>query len=195
MSYAAGMVLGMSVGQKIFELFAKGVPVTENKIISVVPQVKLVHSLQERRRYSIAALKDNAGLAAVLETYLIKLDYVKKVNANAITGSLIIEFSRDAKKIDELMDYLAEHVFGVADSAKKRKNIELASLGSQIYDFFIFWDNYLKEKTANAVDLRSFTAFMFMVTGLRKLLLQKQLPAAPQLLWWSFSLLRRWGCR
>lgn len=88
---------------------------------------------------------------------------------------------QDAKKIDELTDHFTEHVFGAADSARKRKNIELASLGSQIYDFFIFWDNYLKEKRL----MRS-TCVLYSIHvhgyGITKAVIVKQLPAAPQLL-------------
>lgn len=191
MSYAAGMALGLSIGQKVFELFNDGVAKSKSKVCDVVVCMHLVHSLPGRRRYVIAGLKNNIGLAAILENYLSQLIYVKKISANPITGSLLLEYNCEEETVDDLVKYLSDRVFGTVDCISRMGNKELAGLGNQLYDFFVYWNNYLKEKTTNAIDFRSLTAFMFIVAGLRKLVMRRQMPAAPQLLWWAFSLLRR----
>ena len=198
MSYAAGMALGLSVGQKILEVFSDGVSAANapafGRVNSGAP-VRLLHSLPGRRRYSVGILKENAGLASMLETYLVKIGHVKKVSVNPLTASFLIEYDCSEETADALIRELTGRVFCGTGRVKEKTNGELAHLGRQIYDFFIYWDGYLREKTGNKLDLRSFVAFSFIITGLRKLLLQKQFPAAPQLLWWAFSLLRRWGSR
>lgn len=190
MSYAAGMALGVSLGQKIFELFADGEHASEQLIKrKAQPSIKLVHKLKGRRRYNLKILLNNMALSVMLEKYLLKLDCIKDVSANPVTGSLLLIYDCDDSKIDNLMNELKERVF----INQKRANLELAGLGRTIYDFFISWNNCLKEKTTKKIDLRSLTAVIFIVTGIRKLWLERQLPGAPQLLWWAFSLLRRWG--
>lgn len=187
MSYVAGMALGFNVGKKISELFTN----TEENVKTFTPMITLVSIQPGRRRYRLRALKNNQKLGNLISDYLNKLHFIKKVETNVYTGSLLLQFTCSEVQMDILMKALLCRVFYRREYELAMMNIPTAKLGRKIYNLFNFMDNYLREKTAYFIDFRSVTAFTFIIVGIRKFLLQKQLPSASQLLWWAFSLLRK----
>ena len=68
----------------------------------------------------------------------------------------------------------------------------LAAVGQNLRRMTGELNQRLKTATRGWLDLPSLFSFLFLIRGVQKMLLLKQLPSGPQLLWWAFSLLRGW---
>ena len=194
MNYMSGMMLGMAFGHGVRRLFCGGAPKCGG------PTFKLTRSIPGRRRYYAKALMGNEALAATLEKSLSKLDCIDEVKANPVSGSLLLVYHGDEATIDAIAARLESRVFSVP---KRSANADaptpfegaadgLAAFGKHIHGTFSAINRHMKLATGGWFDLPSLLSLVFTVRGLQKILLTKQLPTGPQLLWWAFSILRGW---
>ncbi len=194
MNYMSGMMLGMAFGQGVRRMFCGGAQK------SGVPTFKLARAIPGRRRYYAKALMGNEELAATLEKSLAKLDCIDEVKANPVSGSLLLVYHGDEATIDAIAARLENRVFSVP---KRSANADaptpfeeaadgLAAFGKHIHGTFSAINRHMKLATGGWFDLPSLLSLVFTVRGLQKILLTKQLPTGPQLLWWAFSILRGW---
>lgn len=202
MSYASGMAIGLTIGQQLLSMFAQnkeannGVSFADlgkeiNNINKEIEEqsVRLVHAIKGRRRYYINALRQNGRLAKLVTVKLRELPFVKEVSANINTGSLLIIYSCAENIIDNIFRQLKERVFNIGNKIVKAGT----STGSYISTTFVRLikeiNAWLKIQTCNLIDLKGIIAGLFIVRGLRKILMGQR-PNGPQLLWWAFSLLK-----
>ena len=110
------------------------------------------------------------------------------------------DLDRLQAQIDAVAGRLASRVFAVPAQAKsadaptpfEEAADGLASFGQRLHGTFASINRHMKIVTRGWFDLPSLLSLVFTVRGLQKILLTKQLPTGPQLIWWAFSLLRGW---
>ena len=199
MSYMSGMMMGLAFGKGVRQLLTGGAPKICAGAKCGTPDFALLRSLPGRRRYCAKALVGNGELAAAVETALAKLPFVDEVKASAVTGSLLLVYHGEETRIDAIAERLRARVFTVP--AQKAADVPtsqddhsegLAAFGQSLRGTFIAINGHIKAMTGGWFDLPSCLSLFFTVRGLQKLLLLKQLPDGPQLIWWAFSLLRGW---
>ncbi len=156
----------------------------------------LSRSITGRRRYYSPKLVNNKGLAEALESSLSKLSYLKEVKVNPVTGSLLLIYQCEEGKIDELVRQLSRRMFGGAAEGQAAAGESaaggLAALGQGLKNFVGNINRQVKVISRGLLDLPSLLSLVFTIQGLEKILVSKQLPSGPQMLWWAFSLLRGW---
>ncbi len=154
----------------------------------------LSRSIPGRRRYYAQKLIGSQGLAEALESALAKLSYIEEVKANPRTGSLLLVYQCSEDRIDGLVKEPSRRIFGAAaqDPAKGGEAGGLAALGQGIKSLVGGINRQVKAVTKGLLDLPSLLSLLFTVQGLEKILVSKQLPSGPQMIWWAFSLLRGW---
>ena len=195
MSYMSGMMIGLAFGKGVRRLLAGGAAKAP-----VAPAFALARAIPGRRRYYAKALVGNDALAKALEDSLAKLAFVDEVRANAATGSLLFVYHGDDTKMDDVAERLAARVFSVppteavadAPTPFEQAADGLAGFGTRLRGTFVSINRHMKLATNGWFDLPSLLSIAFTVRGLQKLLIAKQLPSGPQLLWWAFSILRGW---
>lgn len=197
MSYMSGMMMGLAFGQGVRRLLTGGAAKKE------VPAFALARAIPGRRRYYVKALVGNEALAAAVEQALSKLDCIDEVRANPVSGSLLLLYRGDESKIDAVARRLAARVFSTP-AAEEKTDVSntptpfeeaadgLAAFGKHIHGTFSSINRHMKMATGGWFDLPSLLSLAFTVRGLQKVLVTKQLPTGPQLLWWAFSILRGW---
>ena len=198
MSYMSGMMMGLAFGQGVRRLLTGGAAKRAPKCAT--PIFALARAIPGRRRYYVKALLGNDALAAAVEKAIAKLDFIDEVKANPVSGSLLLIYHGDEARIDAVAERLASRVFSIpaqAISADAPTPFEeaadgLASFGQRLHGTFISINRHMKIATNGWFDLPSLLSLVFTVRGLQKILLAKQLPSGPQLIWWAFSLLRGW---
>ena len=199
MSYMSGMMMGLAFGQSVRKLLTGRPAKRESAAFT------LARSIPGRRRYYAKALIGNEALATAVEQALSKLDFIDEAKANPVSGSLLLVYHGDEAQVDAVAARLAARVFsapvrnpsaeiGAPDiSASHEGTAEgLASFGQNIRGTFNALNHHMKRLTKGWLDLPSLLSLVFTVRGLQKILLTKQLPSGPQLIWWAFSLLRGW---
>ncbi|MBR2216119.1 MAG: hypothetical protein IJ849_10215 [Selenomonadaceae bacterium] len=182
------------------------------------PAFALVSSVPGRRRYRVPNL--SVEMARLLEEKLAKLDFLKEIKTNPKTGSILFIFSpSEEKKVDSLAQCLSEKIFATKVATKTNKNLSpgLGAASPQwglgqspntygampseahagdvtkavrrsVRDF----SGWIKKVTGGLFDVSSLASLLFLLRGLRKMMLTKQYPSGSQMLWWAVSLMRGW---
>lgn len=197
MSYMSGIMMGAAFGKKLHDYIKGGAQVS--RIISKPCETKkagkvkrgltLVHALPGRRRYHTDALYGDLPLIRLLQEELIKLDFIISVTADAMTGSLLLVYVPESEKqVDALAVFLENRIFTNTVSEAR----PASSVGENIIQTFSSINAIVRKKTYGVFDLNSLLSVWFIIRGIRKIVMQGQYPAGPQMLWWAFSLLRGW---
>ncbi len=209
MSYVSGFMMGAAIGKSIRQAMAgggvvKGRPVAAVKKMMAaakcpaVSGLQLVSALPGRRRYRAACISPELGM--VLEEKLSKLAYVKSVEINAVSGSLLLTFeAKDEAQVDRLAKWLENRIFS-SQTAKCHKRGEGSAAGEahagsitrSIRNTTRAFSQWIKDHTCGWFDISSLASLLFLLRGLRKMLLTGQYPSGSQMLWWAVTLMRGW---
>lgn len=212
MSYVSGFMLGASIGKAIHGMFAKNdmaagvyqtapmpaaVPAAPKTAPVAVSEAELpvfscVSAVKGRRRYRAAAIVGNQPLADMLEESLSKLHAVQTVQINVVTGSILL-CADDEGILDRIEIFLRNRVFTEKTAAKTavlQSSTHKAAYSDVLYDTLDLFNGIIAKKTANVLDLRSLVSFIFIIRGMRKMIVLNQRPSGPQMLWWAASLMR-----
>lgn len=152
----------------------------------------LAHALPGRRRYYAAALRGNEALAARLSARLLVEEGVERAEVNPVTGSLLLVYRAAEAAVDALMERAAREIEPPSLPRPSGTQEGLAAVGQRLRRAVEALNARVKEATRGLLDLPSLFSVVFLLQGVQKMLLLKQLPSGPQLLWWAFSLLRGW---
>ena len=194
MSYISGFMLGAAIAKNLRQALGVESPRYAKKT-SARPPFALASSAKGRRRYRAA--KISGELAAMLQGKLAKLPYLRKVEVNPLTGSILFEYDeKDAAKIDELAKVLKNRIFGSAAPAIKKTAPQNASeageLTRSIRGTLRDFSEWIRRNTGGIFDAGSLAALLFALRGLRKMIITKQYPSGTSMLWWAASLMRGW---
>ncbi|MDF2633538.1 MAG: hypothetical protein K0R78_412 [Pelosinus sp.] len=171
MSYLTGLALGISAGKQVGKLYrGKG--------------FQLVHNSNGRRRYYHEKLVNNADFARNLEQQLTGASALRSFTINQITGTLLLEYSCSDEQIERIIGYLEEF------SRRPNPLSPYGKIGSDIRSGFSSVNKSIKNSTGLTFDLRTLVSLWLMAWGANKVWTLGQRPSGPQMLWWSYSLLK-----
>ena len=144
-----------------------------------------VHASSGRRRYRTPYLTEE--FANVLEVCLMRLPFVRTVRANAASGSILLIYPpEDEAHILVLAEGL-EAIFAEGRTAPPPATLA-QSIRRSVHDF----SGWIQRHTGGALDLSSTVAAIFVLRGIRQLVLSNNTPPGSQMLWWALTLMRGW---
>ena len=153
--------------------------------VSAEPPFVCVHASAGRRRYRTPYL--TAEFAQVLEECLPRLPFVTRVRANAVAGSILLVYPpEDEAHILMLAEGLSE-IFSEGRTAPPPATLA-QSVRRSVHDF----SGWIQRNTGGALDLSSVVAGVFVLRGIRQLVLTNNTPSGSQMLWWALTLMRGW---
>lgn len=207
MSYVSGFMIGASIGKSIHQFFSgcgtarpvrtvcPAVPASPQRTL---PLFSRTAACPGRRRYYAASLRSNTALAQLLAQSLYKLSGLSHIEVNPRTGSLLL--LGDEKTLNTVERVLREQVFAAKlpceelmeelDEAEKIEERVESDFRHTAADVGSFFNRTVSQGTNNLLDMRGLLSLLFIVRGLRKILLYDQRASGPQMLWWAFNLLR-----
>ena len=163
----------------------KSTPHTPTAQGSDAPPFVCVHASAGRRRYRTPYL--TAAFAAVLEECLLRLPFVRCVSANAVSGSILLGYApEDEAHILVLAEGL-EEIFAAGRTTPQPATLA-QSMRRSVHDF----SGWIQRHTGGALDLSSIVAGIFVLRGVRQLVLSNNTPSGSQMLWWALTLMRGW---
>lgn len=215
MSYVSGFMVGAAIGKNIRYILGgqpkkcrRGCTRSAQGGKAEKPQLAegfvLVSALPGRRRYRTSGMSQE--LAELLEEKLGQIDFLLDLEVNALTGSILFTYEGyDEGKMDALAAWLAAHVFcqskpvtyGVPCPAHPRKGMlptedHAGSITRSIRHTARDFSGWIKRSTGGYFDLSSMLSLIFMLRGMRKMMLTHQYPSGVQMLWWALTLMRGW---
>ena len=163
----------------------------------------------------------SAELADLLEKNLVRVDYIFSVKSNPVTGSLLISYDEKAgDRLDSLMDALRERVLAASPGVLPQMPSggfcggRVQGMGcavSPLGDFGTMpleahagditrsirgsvrdLSAWIRDHTCGWFDVSSLAALLFLLRGMRKVIIDRTSPSGTQMLWWGISLLRGW---
>lgn len=161
-----------------------------------VPRFSCVSVLKGRRRYRVQDLVGNNKLANLLTEELGKLPGIRSIVINTLTGSILV-YSYSEAVLDKLENFLRFRLFpslvtglvSVVNDVEEEKK-EVTTYIKAVHNTVSLFNEFIFKKTKALFDLRTLTAFLLTLRGLRKVVFMGQRPSGPQMLWWALSLLR-----
>jgi len=171
MNYLTGLTLGISAGKQFGKLYRS-------------PGFSLVHAIPGRRRYFHKKLINNSEFSGDIERELVSISALRSFVINQVTGTILLEYTCSDEQIDMMMTYL-DHL-----SNKPDPNSLYGKVGTDIRRNAGSLNQAIKTHTNLTFDLRTIIALGMMFWGAQKVWTLGQRPNGPQLLWWSYSLLK-----
>lgn len=220
MSYVSGFMMGAAIGKSLRQFvsgdpakravphFASPLPAgsaqavrhslhaAATKAAALPPSaLSLVSRLPGRRRYRAPLTR---AQAALLEQELSRLTFLKEVRVSAQTGSLLFLYDeKDEAKMDLVADFLRGSIFrpvaiarleGALLPLEAHAGALTRSVRGTMRDFSAF----IRRSTGGWLDVSSAAFLLFLLRGIRKMVLTQQFPSGAQMLWWAVSLMRGW---
>ena len=151
--------------------------------------------LPGRRRYRAAMTEE---LAALLEDKLSQIDFLLDLEVNAATGSMLFVYDpADEAKMDVLADFLRDSIFRsgwqrALDDAAQPLETQAGALTRSVRGTVRSLSMWLRSVSHGWLDVSSTAFLVFLLRGVRKMILSKQYPSGSQMLWWAVSLMRGW---
>ena len=213
MSYVSGFMMGAAIGKSIRQMFggssatassdnpavgrrgrAANLP-RQATAVGGAPSFALVSTLPGRRRYRAARIAP--AIATALEEHLSLLDFIKDIQVNALSGSILITFDEaDCLRVDALAAWLKEHLFSEPSSAEAAcAGLDESHAGRvtrSVRNTGRAFSAWINRHTAGWFDMSSLVSLLFALRGLRKVLMTYSSPSGAQMLWWALSLMRGW---
>lgn len=153
--------------------------------VTAEPPFTCVHASPGRRRYRTPYLTKE--FAEALEECLVRLPFVTTVRANAVAGSILLTYSpEDEAHIVVLAEGL-QAIFSEGRTAPPPATLA-QSVRRSVHDF----SGWIQRHTGGALDLSSVVAGIFVLRGIRQLVLTNNTPSGSQMLWWALTLMRGW---
>ena len=144
-----------------------------------------VHASCGRRRYRTPYL--TAEFAKVLEAELARLPFVTAVRANALAGSILLVYAPEDEAHILVLAEGVEAIFAEGRTAPPPATLA-QSVRRSVHDF----SGWIQRNTGGALDLSSVVAGVFVLRGIRQLVLSNNTPSGSQMLWWALTLMRGW---
>ena len=212
MSYVSGFMMGAAIGKSIRQMFGGSsaaatsgnpavgrrgwaAPLPGQAAVGDAPSFALVSTLPGRRRYRASRIAP--AIAAALEERLSSLEFIKEIQVNALSGSILITFDEtDCLRVDALAAWLKEHLFSEMPSAEVAcAGLDESHAGKvtrSVRNSGRAFSAWINRHTAGWFDMSSLVSLLFALRGLRKVLMTYSSPSGAQMLWWALSLMRGW---
>ncbi|MGD7008588.1 HMA2 domain-containing protein [Metabacillus sp. 84] len=163
-----------------------GASLAAPKVLSAIKdqKVNVVHAIPGRVRLKCDRWK-NEVTASNLTQVFTEVPIVKRVEASAVTGTLLIEF-HEPTITQEQFDEIVQGAVNTSVASYPEVQSNLAQILSNLLKTL---DSGLKKQTAGRVDTDSLLSVLLIVSGLLKL------PANPvyssSLLYWAYTIISK----
>lgn len=192
MSFMSGIMMGAAIGRNIHDMitmnkgrksdrFSEKERIVSRKQARLVAEFSLESKISGRHRYRLANLVNNAPLAVLLEKQLSRIKYIYDVKANPVTGSLLIIYSKEHESdMEQLEKKLRERAVPPTLYAKSWE-----STGR-------FLNTQVRRVTGGWFDISTLVSMIFMIRGIRKILINGDRPNGTSMIWWALHLMKGW---
>lgn len=208
MSYVSGFMMGAAIGKSVRQFWggrprAGATPRGASALSGRRPArhsapargVACVSCLPGRRRYRAPLTPQQAQM---LECALQGFAFLQEVRVQALTGSVLFLYApQDEEKMDQLEAVLRERIFRPTPF-DQQKGGELpleahaGALTRSVRGTMRDFSAWIRHHTGGWLDVSSSAFLLFLLRGIRKVVLTKQPPSGSQMLWWAVSLMRGW---
>ena len=194
MSYISGLMMGAAIGKSIHQMFF-GQGAQAMAAMNLTAGFTCASKLPGRRRYRAAMTKE---LAVLLQEKLSQLDFLQRVEVSAATGSLLFVYDpADEAKMDVLADFLRDSIFKRdwqrrLDDVAQPLETNAGALTRSVRGTVRAFSSWIRTQSHGWLDVSSAAFLIFLLRGIRKMILMKQYPSGSQMLWWAVSLMRGW---
>ncbi len=147
---------------------------------------KVAHVSSGRIRIYSRKLQDTR-VAQTLKKEMNRVEGIKEIRSNSVTGSLLVLF--DSKKIQA--DLLASAVYQLLGFAKEKETVSEGRVYKEVASMNLALNHALMEKSNGALDSKTLIAGGFLALGMRELIKNKSLgmPAPITLFYWAYNTL------
>lgn len=151
--------------------------------------ISITHAIPGRTRFRIPTLISNPAAANTLCSALVDLDPIQSVEANRVSGSVLIHHDADHVPPDVLAAVLVR-LLGLEQALTRDVD---ASLSKECRALAHAANRAVYERCGGLIDLKSVLFLTLGAIGLRKILKQRTMafPAGFTLLWWAANGLLR----
>ena len=116
-----------------------------------------------------------------------RLPFVRTVRANAASGSILLIYPPEDEAHVLVLAEGLEAIFAEGRTAPPPATLA-QSIRRSVHDF----SGWIQRHTGGALDLSSTVAAIFVLRGIRQLVLSNNTPPGSQMLWWALTLMRGW---
>ncbi len=176
---------GRKGGDSFAGMAQESAPAPTQMKVSAEPPFVCVHASAGRRRYRTPYLTE--AFAKVLEERLARLPFVTGVRANATAGSILLTYEPEDEAHILMLAEGLETIFAQGHTAPPPATLA-QSVRRSVHDF----SGWIQRHTGGALDLSSVVAGVFVLRGIRQLVLTNNTPSGSQMLWWALTLMRGW---
>lgn len=171
-------------GMAISLLFSGGIKKRNKKVME--SDLTVSHVSSGRIRLYSRKLR-NEPVAKTLKKELKRVEGIKEMNTNIVTGSLLIYF--DPKKIQP--NLLASAVYQLLGFTKNEGANKEGRIYKEMESMNSAFNKALMEKSDGALDAKTLIAGGFLALGVRELIRNKSLgmPASITLFYWAYNTL------
>ena len=148
-------------------------------------QYQLVAKTTGRRRYHILSLVNNRLLATLLETKLRAISGLTEVRASDLTGSLIISYTLSEEKVDDLIEKVAKIIKPTVPPLYDTFSSSVQNIQHQT-------DLAVHKTSHGMFKFSSLLSLLFIIRGIRRMVVYDEKPDGPTLIWWAFQLVKGW---
>ena len=183
MHILTGMVVAGLLGRRKKTARSPAAPVRRSPLLRAPGVLAVRHALPGRTRFHVPSLKGNLAAADRLEQTLSGIEGIRVVQANALTGNVLIEHEAERIAPDVLAAALVR-LLGL--EGELTRSLE-ARLSRELREISRAVNRAMYDSTAGWLDLRTVLLLVLAAVGLRKVLQQRALalPAGFTLLWWA----------
>jgi len=129
----------------------------------------------------------NSAMGDTLKKELMRVQGIKEMSNNTVTGSLLVFY--DPKQIQP--DLLASAVYQLLGFTKEKKTNRKGRVYKEVESMNLALNHALMEKSDGALDTKTLIAGGFVALGIRELIKNKSLgmPAPITLFYWAYNTL------
>ncbi|MGN1280572.1 MAG: HMA2 domain-containing protein [Succinivibrio sp.] len=165
-----------------------------------------IHSIEGRRRYRSALLKDSS-FSEALKSKLNELKLFDSISINNVTGSILLSYRCGEKDVDTVIDHINSQALKVAQSKSKLASCALGAasaysvgeqasgmgrnslIGQTLRNYTLKANSCIKASTNGKADLPVIVGALCIIWGGYKVFTQNQYPSGPSLVWWGYKIL------
>lgn len=159
--------------------------IKSNTLPSIFGKFEVVHAIPGRIRYFAPLLEDmDKSLPHRIENELSKIDGIKSVNVNPISGSLILTYD-DALIKDHVVHGIVLKLLGL------EKELDYSPESTLLKELKLFGrglDHQIHKSSAGLLDFKTSLMMALVSIALYRIIIlrERSIPSGLNLLWWSY---------
>lgn len=158
--------------------------------ISLIGVLELHHFLPGRMRYYAPGLKGEHRKCRDIEIQMHRIEGIRGVHLNALTGSLLVEYDPKSIQPDFLFSILIEFL-GLQEELERTP---IPLIQRELHSFGKAVNRAVYERSAGIIDIKTLLPLAMMVIGIRSIMTYGlQYPSGLTLIWWAYHSLQNGG--